>query len=131
MHVVEIRTVQTETESSGAAGLSAIEATNLFHDLASRFGSLGRVLYANHYGDPTKPAWVEYSVHFTPDEANSVDFFMDIDGEHVTFRGMTEPKTISAFQKAMNLCRESLDERRIKYTVRTFKTHPPMLIPQS
>jgi len=130
MRVVEIRAVQTETESSGAAGLSATVATNLFHDLASRFGGLGRVLYANHYGDPGKPAWVEYSVHFTPNEANPVDLFMDIGGEHITFRGMTEPETIAALQKAINPCRESLDERRIKYTVRTFETHPPVLAPQ-
>jgi hypothetical protein len=131
MRVVEICAVRTETESSGAAGLSASVATNLFHDLATHFGRLGRVLYENHYGNPRRPTWVEYSVHFTPDEANSVDLFMDIDGEHITFRGMTEPETIAALQKAMKLCRESLDERRIKYTVRTYETHPLTPPPQN
>jgi hypothetical protein len=130
VHVTEIRAVQTDAESSGHAGLSASVATNVFYDVASRLGDLGRVNSPHQYSDPTKPAWIEYAVQFTPEGASSVDLTMDMDGKHIIFRGETdidEPKSIAALQKAMKRCQDSLDKRRIKYTVRTFTTHLYMI----
>jgi hypothetical protein len=123
LQVVEISAVQTETESSAHGGLSAPVATNLFNDVASRLGSLGSVGYLTHY--PTKPTCVEYTVTFTPPGANTVDLYMDIDGKNITFRGETDtdPKSVAALQKAMTLYRGALDERQVKYEVRTYTTH--------
>ncbi len=123
--VIEIRAVQTQTKSSGHAGLSASVATNLFHDIASRLGSLGHVNPPHQYRVPTNPAWVEYAVQFTPEGASSVDLTMEIDGKYITFCGETdiESESVAALQKAMKLCREALDELQVKYKVRIHTTH--------
>src|SRR5690242_6423144 len=83
VRITEIRAVQTDAESSGHAGLSTSMATNLFHEVASRLGSLGHVNPPHQYSDPTRPAWVEYAVSFTPEGAGSVDLTMDLDGKHI------------------------------------------------
>jgi hypothetical protein len=123
--VIEINVVQKETESLGHAGLSGTEATNLFYDVASRLGSLGRATSPHHYNPfPTKPTWVEYGVSFVAEGGYSVDLTMHIDGQRITFRGETDvdPKSVAALRKAMKFYQQSLDERNIKYTVRRYTT---------
>ena len=125
LRVIEIRATQNEAATSGHAGLSASVATNVFHDVAGRLGPLGYVNSPHHHNpDPANPAWVEYAVSFTPPGASSVDLTMDLDGKHVTFHGETDddPPSVTALEKAMTLCRQALDERRIKYRVHTFTT---------
>jgi len=125
VRITEIRAVQTGGEDARHAGLSASAATNLFYDVASRLDSLGRVNPPHQcHPDSTKPTSVEYEVSFTPEGASTVGLTMEIDGKHVIFRGDTDvdPKSLAALQKAMTLCRESLDKRQIKYRVRTFTT---------
>lgn len=125
LHVIEIRAAQAR-ESSGHPGLSASVATNLFQDVASRLGSLGLANPPHCINpDPAKPAWVQYDVSFTPEGGYTVDISMDMDGKHITFIGTADidPKTDAALRKAMKLFLESLDARRIKYTVREISTH--------
>jgi hypothetical protein len=130
VRVIEIRVTRTEADFPDHPGLSAVVATNLFQEAASRLDSLGRVNSVHHYNpEPSKPAFVEYAVSFTPEGAYTVDLTMDIDGKYITFRGEgdIDPKTDAALQKAMKLFQESLDRRRIRYRVRAFSTHETMI----
>ena len=126
VRITEIRVVQRDAGYAGHAGISASAATNLFYDVASRLDNFGRVNPPHQsHPDSTKPTSVEYEVSFTPEGASTVGLALEIEGKHVIFRGDTDvdPKSLAALQKAMMLCRESLDKRQIKYKVRTFTEH--------
>ena len=125
VRVTEISAVRTYAESSVHDGLSVSVATKVFQEVTSHLGTLGRANPPHEYTDPSRPGWVEHAVQFTPEGANSVDLTMDVDGRYIIFRGTTdiEPESLAALQKAMKLCRESLDKRRIKDEVRTHTTH--------
>jgi hypothetical protein len=127
--IIEIKARQTETDSSGH-GLSASAATNVLHEVKSRLTSLlGYTVYENKYPSQENPGGIEYSLHFTPEGASSVDITLDMDGKHVVFRGDTDTDAASeaALQKAMNLFQEALDERGVRYRVRSFTVHEYMI----
>lgn len=123
--VIEISAVQTEGESPGHARLSPALATNSLHDVVSRLGAAGYVVYTHEHPDPANPMRLDYGFSFTPEGAYTIDVTLSMDGKHIIFHGESDPspKSVAALQQAMKLCRESLDERQIKYKVRTFTTH--------
>ena len=130
--VIEISVVQTKGESPGHAGLSPAQTTKLLHEVVSRLGSAGCVVYTHEHPDQANPNQLDYGFSFTPEGAYTVDVDTSMDGKHITFHGETDvdPNSIAALQKVMKLCRESLDERQIKYHLRTFTAHA-FLIPAS
>jgi hypothetical protein len=129
--IVEIKAAQVEGDSSSHDGLSASDATNILHEVKSRLASrLGYTVFENKYPNPNNIGTVEYSIHFTQQGASTVGITLDMDGKHVIFRGDTDADAPSEaeLQKAMKVVQGVLDERGIRYRVRSF-TEQEYLIP--
>jgi hypothetical protein len=105
------------------AGFSAILATNIFYDLAAH---LERANPMHIYPDQANPAWPEYAVSFTPVGASTIDLTLDIEPKHIIFRADAEldPASLAATEKAVSFYRQALDDRKIKYTLRSFDYAP-------
>ena len=123
--VIEINDVQTNGESPAQAWISPLLATNLFHDVLGRLGSAGYIASTHESRNPANPVWVEYDCQFTQKSAFSFYLTLETDGKHISFRGITglDKEGLAALQKAVKLYREALDERQIKYKVRTHITY--------
>lgn len=120
--IIEIKAGQTEAASSSHGRLSASDATNVLYEVKSR---LGHGVFVRKYPNPGNFGGVEYSIGFTPEGASSVNVELVMDGKHVIFRGDTDadPPSEAALRKAMKVFQEVLDERGIKYRVRSFIVH--------
>jgi hypothetical protein len=121
--IVEIKTTQAKVDSSIHGGLSASDATNVLHEVKSRLASrFGYTVFENKYPSQENPGGVEYSIHFTQQGASTVGITLNMDGKHVIFRGDSDADAPSEAElnKAMKVVQEVLDERGVRYRVRSF-----------
>ena len=129
VYYTEFHVNQLQPEAAEQSGLSASLATNIFYDVVNRLSYVvngdPRRINRHQYNDPVNPTWIEYTAQLTPEGANSVGLALEIDGKHIIFHGNTDPgpKEIAILQQSMKLFQEALDERQIKYKIKTFTAY--------